>query len=263
MAEASLKVAAAVLPLWPRPQKAKQKEGRNAKYFASLTATDSQNVNELTSKWIASELDNNRLHVASWCAQHKTCNAMQQVSEYLGLIRPGFCIASCLSVGDIADDLDEHLRQVLEEDLDVVDPATVPLDDDRQRQQDFLLELYEQCHVLASGPDGDTEEDRTRIVASSEKRRRDAKETLAFFAAPGKGRLRHACPPGCCGPADAGPASNRASSLNTAFGLGKHFVAPCITEPAANKYTKVDPVMRKLAFMTKFGEILRKAVGRK
>ena len=188
---------------------------------------------------------------------------MEQVSKYLGLVKPGFCIASCLSTGDIVDDLHEHLYKVLYKELGVFGPANVPLDADRQRQQDFLLELSEQCYVSASGPVGDTEEERARIAASAGKRRREVNETLAFFAASGGGRLRHACPAGCCGPVEEGPASDRARSVRKSFDLVKHFVTPCISEPAANKYMKVNPVMRKLAFMTNFHNLLRKAIGLK
>ena len=155
-----------------------------ARYVATLTATDSHSVNKLTSKWIASEqkpLGKNRFHFAAWCTQHKTGNAVEQVSDYLDIIKPGFCIASCLSVADIAEDLDEDVRHVLEDDLDVLDPASAPLDAGQQREQDFLKELFEQCHVLASGPVGDSEEERKRLAASSEQRRRDATEILTFL----------------------------------------------------------------------------------
>ena len=58
------------------------------------------------------------------------------------------------------------------------------------------------------------------------------------------------------------PAADRATSVERAFGLVKRFVAPCVTEPAANKYTKVDPVMRKLALATNFFGLLRRAFAR-
>ena len=43
----------------------------------------------------------------------------------------------------------------------------------------------------------------------------------------------------------------------------KRFVAPCLSEPAANKYTKVDPVIRKVALAGNFFNLLRRAFGRK
>ena len=102
-----------------------------ATYIASLTATDSHSVNRLVSKWISESqtgLGPTRVHVPSYCTQHKTGNAVQQVSEYLGLIRPGFALASCLQTGEIAERLDFELRMVLELGLDVVDPAVAGMD---------------------------------------------------------------------------------------------------------------------------------------
>ena len=58
------------------------------------------------------------------------------------------------------------------------------------------------------------------------------------------------------------PAADRTAPVHRALGLVKRFVAPCISEPAANKYTKVDPVMRKLAIATNFYGLLRKALAR-
>jgi len=246
-----------------------------AKYFGTLTATDSHSVNILTSKWISGSQASRqpwsedgsrpqgptRVHVASMCAQHKTGNAVQQVTEYLGLIRPGFALASCLAAGDIADDLDFDLRVTLEMILEVIDPATLELDaPDETQHQKLLREIFEQCYVQASGHgtvlgDADVQE---------QKRRAEADEIVSFFAASRGRRLRHACPPGCCVPGSVMPAADRAASVKRAFGLVKRFVVPCISEPAANKYTKVDPVVRKLALATNFfGHLLRRAFARK
>ena len=59
------------------------------------------------------------------------------------------------------------------------------------------------------------------------------------------------------------PAADRGASVERAYGLVKRFVNPCISEPAANKYTKVDPVMRKLALAANFFGWLRRAFARK
>ena len=127
-----------------------------AKYFASLTATDSHAVNKLCSKWISmrheqEDLRGNeqpeRYHVASYCTQHKTGNVVQQVSDYLGIIRPGFALASCLATGHIAGKLDFDLRVVLEMELEIVDPATTELD--YPADQSFLRGLFEHCYIRA------------------------------------------------------------------------------------------------------------------
>ena len=228
------------------------------RFLACLTAFDSHSVNKLVSKWVAAQQEDlegpPRFHVASYCAQHKTGTAVQLVSEYLGLIRPGFALASCLATGSISDDLDCELRAVLDQELDVIDPAVVRFDAlDSTQQIHMLRELFEICYVQASGRGDDLER----------KQRAEVEEILTFFGASCGGRLRHACPPGCCNPESVVPAADRGRSVERAFGLVKRFVNPCVSEPAANKYTKVDPVMRKLALAANFFGLLRRAFARK
>ena len=57
-----------------------------------------------------------------------TGNVVELVSKYLGVIRPGYALASCLATGDISDSLDCELFAVLEKDLEVVDPTALELD---------------------------------------------------------------------------------------------------------------------------------------
>ena len=98
--------------------------------FASLIAFDSHAVNKLVSKWVSAKQE--RLaqlcfHVASYCTQHMTGNVVEQVSKYLGIIRPGFALASCLATGAISDSVGCELFAVLEKDLEVVDPTALEL----------------------------------------------------------------------------------------------------------------------------------------
>ncbi len=111
-------------------------------------------MNKLVSEWVTTEhaaladLGPRRFHVASYCTQHKTGNAVQQVTEHLGLIRPGFALASCLGTGSIADSLDRELRAILLRDLEVMDPAAVDLELDAPEdapQIELLRELFEVC----------------------------------------------------------------------------------------------------------------------
>ena len=95
-----------------------------AKYFGSLTATDSHSVNELVSKWVSTRQKGlgpgpTRVHAASFCTQHKTGHVVQQVTEYLGLIRPGFALANCLATKK-SDSLGDELRMVIETELGVI-----------------------------------------------------------------------------------------------------------------------------------------------
>ena len=196
-----------------------------------------------------------RYHVASYCTQHKTGNVVQQVSEYLGLIRPGFALASCLATADIMDKLEFDLRVVLDMELEVVDPETTRLD--APGDQSFLRELFEQAYIQVSPPSTCAD-----LEAWENKRRAEAEEILSFFSASNGRVLRHACPPGCCVLGSTIAVADRSASVARAFGLVKRFVAPCISEPAANKYTKVDPVMRSIALAANFFGLLRRAVAR-
>ena len=137
--------------------------------------------------------------------------------------------------------------------LEIVDPATTELD--YPADQSFLRGLFEHCYIRAIPHAVDAE-------AQENKRRAEIQEILLFFSASHGRTLRHACPSGCCVPGSRVPVADRAASVDRAFGLVKRFVAPCISEPAANKYTKVDPGMRALALATNFFGLLRRAFAR-
>ena len=93
-----------------------------------------------------------RFHVASWCTHHMTGSAVHNVTVYLGLIRPGFALASCLATGEVADDIDAEIRVALADELEVLDPAELEVDaPDSDNMMEFLSELFEQCYVQASG----------------------------------------------------------------------------------------------------------------
>ena len=146
-----------------------------AKYVASLTAFDSHSVNKLVSKWVRAKQKRPAqrcFHVASYCTQHMTGNVVELVSKYLGVIRPGYALASCLATGAISDSLDCELFAVLEKDLEVVDPTALELDAPPAWQQHELLRvLFEQCYVQASGRGDDQER----------KQRAETEEILSFL----------------------------------------------------------------------------------
>ena len=72
-----------------------------------------------------------------------TGSAVQEVTEYLGLIRPGFALASCLATGEVADDINAEILAVLDAELEVVDPAELELDaPDGDNMMEFLSELF-------------------------------------------------------------------------------------------------------------------------
>ena len=105
-----------------------------AKFIGSLMATDQHSVNVLLSKWVVAEQRRQeaeeaeeaaadaapaapRFHIPTYCIQHKTGSAVERVTEFLGLLSPAFCIASSLSWGNLADDLDALLLKTIEDDL--------------------------------------------------------------------------------------------------------------------------------------------------
>ncbi len=53
-------------------------------------------------------------HVASYCTQHKTGNAVEQITKFLGVLSPSFCLASCLTNGDIADKVYDSICDFLD-----------------------------------------------------------------------------------------------------------------------------------------------------
>ena len=95
----------------------------------------------------------------------------------MGLIRPGFALASCLATGEVADDIDAEILAVLAVELEVVDPAELEVDaPDSDNMMEFLSELFEQCYVQASGHSAislDVEE-------QEQKQRQEKKDILCF-----------------------------------------------------------------------------------
>jgi hypothetical protein len=237
-----------------------------AKFYGSLMSTDQHSVNVLTSKWVVQQqlaAGDNFFHAVCYCTQHKTGAVVEAVTKFLGLLSPSFCIAACLSYGNLAEDIEKNVRGILDEVLVVSDPAEMCYDETEERGVKFSKELMDQCYVCDAAQDqGEGDED--KVTRAVEKRRREAKELLDFFPLWGTTeKAEHLCLPGCCGPVSAGPAANRAASLDRACALVKLIIAPSITTPAANKYTKVDPVVRKVALMTNFLGLMRRAIATK
>ena len=232
-----------------------------AQYYGSLTATDAHSVNTLLSKWIIaqqSEAGQNFFHLAMLCIQHKTGAVVEKVTKFLGLLSPSFCMASCLSDGDFLDNMELHLFATLSDILDVRDPAEAIFDEEVDRREKQLArELLEQCYVLA----GDCKGDEEAKEAAQARRRQQATQLLNFFPYWGQHeKLIHPCPAGCCG--DAAKA-DRVVSLGRACELIKLVLSPSISTPAANRYTKVDPVVRKVALITNFAGLMRRALASK
>jgi len=141
--------------------------------------------------------------------------------------------------------------------MEVIDPAELAMDETDHRELEFQQQLMETCYVKDTGPDREGKK-----TVGVDKRRKEAKQILAFFNLPWSGSkgFAHTCPAGCCGTL---PAANRAKSLERANEFVKLIFLPPITEPAQNKYTKTDPCIRSVALVTWTFGLLRKAIGRK
>ena len=60
-----------------------------------------------------------------------------------------------------------------------------------------------------------------------------------------------------------GPCADKAESIRKAKQYAKLIFCPPISQPAANKYTKIDPAVKSVALMTWTFGLLRKAIGLK
>ena len=235
-----------------------------AKYRGSLQATDQHSVNVLMEKVIVQRQENGddgtSFELTCFCTQHKTGHVVEEVTKFLGLLSPSFCIASCLSQGDLGEEVDTKLRSTLDCVLDVVDPTKLEgLSERDKRLVAFSRELMTDCYVNDVQRDQDCDDDASRS-RSFRNRKKESDELLSFFPCPWNGRLIHPCPPGCCGEL---ACADRSLTLDKATGLVKRVIAPSISTPAANKYTKVDPVVRKVALLTNFFGMLRRMVAQK
>ena len=56
-----------------------------------------------------------RCHVAAYCTQHKTGNAVEQISKFLGVLSPSFCLASCLANGEVSDSLHAAICKLIDD----------------------------------------------------------------------------------------------------------------------------------------------------
>ena len=200
-------------------------------------ATDQHSVNVLLSKWAVAEQRRQeaeeeeqaaagvaqasvdvRFHIPTYCIQHKTGSAVERVTEFLGLISPALCLASLLSWGNLADDLDALLLQTIEEDL-ICTPDPPALSASDARQVRFAQILLDDCFVNDLQQDTDRAADVQR--RGIEKRQAHAKELLEFFSGPWSGRMVHACRGGCC-------PGGRPDSVQKAIAFLKVAVAPPI-----------------------------------
>ena len=123
------------------------------------------------------------------------------------------------------------------------------------RQTAFVKLLLDECYVNDTQQDTDKDEDTQRW--GIRQREAHAKDLLDFFWGPWSGPMVHVCKGAACCP------GGRPDSVQKAFTLLKAIVAPPISTPAVNKYTKVDPVVRKVSLMVSCFGLMRRIVAKK
>jgi hypothetical protein len=230
----------------------------SADYYATLMAADTHSVNVLTSQCVASVQEPNHFSATLFCLQHRTGSVCEEVANKWGLLPPSFCLATNIQQGDFYDDLKVAVTAVLNKYLCVVQPSDPSCDpnefgEEESRACEFALELLEVCYVQTRSTNNDIDDG----VGAETKRRTKAKAFLQFFPPPWKGFLLHPCPSGCCGPT---PCHDRAVSVDSGASLIMDVIIPHISRPAANRYTKIDPVVRTIALMLHFYNIFQKAM---
>ena len=229
----------------------------SAELLASLTASDSHAVNLLLSKQLSAELPPNHLHICSLCMQHRTGSVLEEVSKKWGLLPPSFCLATQLQHGDFHDDLMKCVGLVLTKYLQVKDPADVDEMPPSSEEMEFANDLLSACYVSGLSDNSDRSSDEESHAESQ--RKAVAAKFLAFFPPPWAGVLVHACPAGCCGPT---PCHDRSESVRVGQELIGQVVIRHLQRPAANRYTKIDPVVRCITLMLNFSGVFKKSMRR-
>ena len=135
-------------------------------------------------------------HIPSFCIQHKTGNVVEDITKFLGLIGPSFCLASTLSHGDSADELLQCINDYIARNLVPRDPADLHFSAADERDLKFQEEMLERCYVQDTGRDREG-----KLKVGVDKRREEAEHFLRFFGAPwsDKWGIVHPCPAGRCG----------------------------------------------------------------
>ena len=210
----------------------------DAEYHGSLLALDTHSVNVLLSKWLPTVLDQKHFQISSYCTQHRTGSVCEEIAKQWGLLPPSFCLANRLQYGDFWDDLKEAVRAVLTKYLD----CRNPMDQAEHNEEDirlcgFARALLEICHEARLSDNQDDDDEAIGHVSGIRRRRVEVKEFLDFHP-PWTGVLIHPCPEGCC--------RDRSESIDRGTDLIMKVIFPYMTLPAANRYTKVFPVICRI-----------------
>ncbi len=227
-----------------------------ATYHVSLTASDTHSVNCLISKYLPHVLGPRHFHIGSYCMQHRTGSVCEEVANRFGLLPSSLCLATQMEHGDFHTDVERSVEAVISKYLVVSEHFESPEDEECERLCLFARELLRTCHVMQVSRN-DHEETADDVAAGEKKRTQEADDFVRFFMPPWIGVLRHPCPAGCCGIL---PCADREASVKRGTQLVMQIVCPHMSRPAANRYTKVFPVIGRICLQLHFFKLFKKAI---
>ena len=226
----------------------------DAEIYGHIAISDSHAVNLCTNKRADADPQDStlvkNLTMASYCMQHRVGSVCEEAGNRWSLLPLCMCLANQMQHGDFHTDLTAAVEVVVRKYLNCIDPDGPDGEElsCSDEEKAFAEELLSVCHVgglSLNEHDADADEP----VVGEAKRRREADELLAFFKPPWTGKLNHPCPAGCCG---LGPCHDRVTSVERGVKLIMAVVCPHISKPAANRYTKVFPVLARVLLMLHF-----------
>ena len=224
-----------------------------AKLYGTMTSSDSHRVNILMLKHLRATMPADHLLLPSFCLQHPVGTACTSITDYLNIFTRVWTLAKTFAEGDFHQDLVSHVSAVLEDEeygLEVVDPDVFELEPDDLRCE-FTQAIMDRCFVCGPSLGEESSEDH--------KKAGELKASFIEFFPYGWNRARpiHPCPAGCCGPT---AKHDRSVSLKKAKDFTEKVVLKCITQPAKNKWTKMDPAMRQATIVVCFFKLVLMAL---
>ena len=102
-----------------------------ARFYGTVTASDSHQVNKLTVKVVRARMPPDELLLPCFCLQHPVGTAAEHVAKYLNVFTRVWTLSKTFNQGDFFQSLLKKLQSILEDPdsgIEVVDPAQFELD---------------------------------------------------------------------------------------------------------------------------------------
>ena len=192
----------------------------------------------------------------NYCIQHHTGRCATDIAVDLKLFTRVGCLAKTFSEGDVHAYLEENIGQSLEDaevGLEVVHPyyfELAPGDLKRDFTESIMDRFFQHGSELGE-----------RTASGQGEAEQLKEEFVAFFPFGwDRRRVLHPCPAGCCGPT---PCHDRATSVLKSRELVGRVLLKRITQPAQNKWTKMDPAFQQTTLVVFFFLLIKHALERK